>query len=372
MAWMKRTASDQGDLIDQVRAFIVKDTKGVASADAGNTGDGLIASCSASETAVAEVWTVECTTAGDDTSAIFSVTGSVSGASTDLNASDTYDNEKIAVIVKSGDTDFVVGDKLYVTVTTGETPVASCPEYVAGANAVFILTGDGTDEIIMGLKGFTNTTTYWNVGFYGATGYLTGELFDDQPWFASEFICCNGSSFEFYCSFDSYGLIIFASPVEGTHELGTVQWLTSFASPSQWSYPMMVGGSCASASSTIGSTTDRGVFPIEPVNCRVLDRGAVVTPTRYFPRDYGGFTGTSVPSTKLSEVYTVVPIQEDLTRAYGWMRGVRYPIPYLPGGGLLSALSLLGGPSDTQYLTVRNITSGGAGSLHAIELSTDT
>lgn len=83
------------------------------------TGNGVMSAPKANEDAVVETWTLVCTTLGGAGVAVFSCTGSVSGAQTNGVTSDlayTSDDGAISFLVTAGTTDWAVDDEIVFTV----------------------------------------------------------------------------------------------------------------------------------------------------------------------------------------------------------------------------------------------------------------
>ena len=81
------------------------------------TGNGTLEGVESKVTAVDETWTLTCTTAGGNGTAVFSVTGSVSGAQPDATAGGLYTNPFLEFAIVAGSTPYSVGDAYTVPVT---------------------------------------------------------------------------------------------------------------------------------------------------------------------------------------------------------------------------------------------------------------
>jgi hypothetical protein len=121
MSWRKGTATNFIDFITKVKTFATKEMfAGTVTPDVGNTGDGIVYGASGTENSVAETWTLVCTTGGGNGTAVFSVTGSVSGAKAAATAGTPYSIAEVSFTILSGGTDFEVGDEFSFDVAAGD------------------------------------------------------------------------------------------------------------------------------------------------------------------------------------------------------------------------------------------------------------
>lgn len=88
--------------------------------DPTNTGNGTISQPKASHAAPVETWTLICTTLGGAGVAVFSCTGSVSTAQTNVLTSDlayTSDSGEVSFLITAGLTDWAIDDEIVFTVS---------------------------------------------------------------------------------------------------------------------------------------------------------------------------------------------------------------------------------------------------------------
>ena len=112
MGWTRKLVSDYGECADAVADFVTRTIHpGSVTADAGNTGNGEVFGLSSDTDSVVEDWTLTCTTAGGNGTAVFSVTGSVSGAQADATAGQPYYNGLCSFTILGGSTDFALTDE---------------------------------------------------------------------------------------------------------------------------------------------------------------------------------------------------------------------------------------------------------------------
>lgn len=390
MAWCKRTATDYKDCIDQIRQFTQKEfAAGAVTAGGGNTGDGEIFGQSSSEHSVAETWTLACTTLGGNDVAIFSVVGSVSGAQADATAGVPYSIDEVSFTIVAGAVDFAVSDSFTfdIAVSTAEwIQDRWWTDYEGGVGPgtgtqyglIQHGIGGGSDEIYASLISTTDDASYWNVVIGGLTGFSENiPSFGGQPGWNAQYVCANNTSFIFYVAFTSRSITIFLIPVEGSHELGHVGWLNSYASPSQWSYPMVVGGSAPASTTTIGTTGRRNCYAGD--NLTVLDGTTARDITKVSPKSYGYFSTWQSSPDGFMRIYPAAPIYEGGDTIFGELDGIFWITPYVPGGGLLTALALIrgsladygGSPREVCGISLRNVTNTAAGEIAVFDLIGD-
>ena len=118
MAWTKRTVTNHQDFLDTLRQFTQKEFAAGTVTPGTNTGDGDLYNPSASENSVAETWTITCTTAGGNDVAVFSVSGSASGAQVSATAGVPYSIDEVSFIIIAGTVDFAVSDSFSFAVAS--------------------------------------------------------------------------------------------------------------------------------------------------------------------------------------------------------------------------------------------------------------
>ena len=258
MSWTKITVTDYNDLAAKVSSFVSKTKEaGTPSAGGSNTGNGTVYGASADISSVVETWTLTCTTGG--ASAVFSVVGSVTGAKADATVNTPYVNGYCNFTIIGGSTNFVTSDSFTISIST-ITANWSVLRSVAGSGStvpeyIWKGIGGGSDEIIVGIKGKTDTSNYWNWDLQGFTGYVSGSTFENQPGYHSSngWGILYGSSFTCYIFESNRRLLI--CPIIGTvYQTLYLGWWEPFASPSQYNYPMMIGGSSSDSVAEVSDT----------------------------------------------------------------------------------------------------------------------
>lgn len=382
MAWTIRTATDYKDCLDQLRQFSQKVFKaGVVTVGGGNVGDGEVYSPSASENSVVETWTITCTLAGGNDTAQFSVVGSTSGTKAVATAGVPYSIDEVSFVLVSGSIDFAIGDVFTfdVSAATAEWVQDRWDTDYDGSGGYELIQhgiGGGSDEIYVGFQTKTNNSTYWNFEQSTFTGFVMSNDFGDQPGYMPEWCCANNTVFQVYISFTSRRINYVVIPVEGSHEMGGIGWLNSYASPSQWSYPAFCGGSRSSSTATIGSSGSN--FPTSS-NLKVLWGSNVRTGITVSPVDYGAFSTWQASDDGFQRLYPAAPRYDSQNETYGELDGIFWTTPYVGGGGLFTALAVIvgtvdsyaGGTKQVCGVSFRNVTNTAAGSISVMDLTGD-
>jgi len=245
MAWKRITVTDYKDSILQIKDFATKTMFAGAVTPGTNTGTGILYGASATEDSVAETWTVTCTTIGGDAEAVFSVVGSVSGTLANAATSAApYYSEGICFIILAGSVDFALGDSFTFAVASGtaEWEVMAYDNTSADHSLILKGIGSGTDEICIGFRSQTNSSTYYNIEVAAFSGYVSTNTFTSQPGYKAWWMCGSNSSYEMLIRLTSRHIYI-CNIIGTVYESGYAGWMLPNASPSQWTYPMFVGGS---------------------------------------------------------------------------------------------------------------------------------
>lgn len=381
MAWIIATASNYKDCLERVKDFCIKETAaGAITPGGGNTGNGTVYGASATADSVAETWTLTCTTGGGNEVAVFSVSGSVSGAQADATAGVPYSIDEVSFIITAGSVDFVSSDSFTFTVasSTAEWVVDRWDTDYDGSGGYELIMhgiGSGSDEIYIGYNTKTNSSTYWNWLVTGLTGYIGANTMANQPGYFPYYDCMNNVSFTFVCIMTSrhVKVIPYAASVQGGSYIG---WMLPHATPSQWSYPMYCGGSTDDVSQLIGTYEDDhtcywAAYSNE-FSGAVLDISLWREINKFSPRHYGSFT-TWRPDLITDEMYLypAVPIHEDSDNVYGTLEGVYWPTQYATGTGLLTAGDVII-TDDVTALCFQDVNRSAAGDLIAMDLMGDT
>lgn len=207
MAYHVGIASDYLNLQQRIRQFLTgKPMAENEEPDISNTGDGYLKNLHPRSAAIAETWTITCTTGGGDGVGIFSVTGSVSGVQPAATVGTQYLETYLQFIILTGPTDYAIGDEFTFNVV--DNPIPAVQQWTelkftpgslqAGNNGMnsdpaagaehanemyFRAPGlAGADEIYVNMCSFySEGSDYYNLGFTGALGFETNDTYSQQP-----------------------------------------------------------------------------------------------------------------------------------------------------------------------------------------------
>lgn len=319
----------------------------------GNTGDGYLNYLLCGPSAVAETWTVTCTTGGGNGVAIFSVTGSVSGPQTAVTAGTPQFGAILEIGVRAGASDYIIGDEYTFDVVANSIPVGQqwtelkySPgvEITPGANNSMnvdpggsVPLGEGIYANELYLKGpglagadaihvnmFTNYDEpgdYYNLGFKGATGFETLDNFDNQPGASS----LNGMmAWQFQIPYwivaDGRRFII-TYKISTYYMSGYFGFILPYATPTEYPYPLYIGGSYTNANLKWSNESHNHrsffdpyaayMYTIEGTWLTIQNKydssGTEVAPTTSNIWPYGGNTVSNVRQSP-GDVYPMLPM----------------------------------------------------------------
>ena len=241
MAWFKRSVTDVINseaprlAFDMIANFLLKSFSTGSLVAGANTGNGVVLGLSATDTSVAESFTLTCTSGG--ASAVFSVVGSVSGALPSATVNTAY-SDKVSFVIKGGSTDFVASDSFTFSVSASTSPWTSL---YRDANNIH-LSGAGYPSaappgpIFVTLKGDTDL-----MSCQGGTGYDSGSnLLLGTTLEQSAPVLETG--FDFYCSSTPQSVRLLCVSGSGRYTALYFGFLNMPATTSQYPYPLCIGG----------------------------------------------------------------------------------------------------------------------------------
>lgn len=206
----------------------------------------------AKPSAVSETWTLVCTNSGTGT---FSVTGSVSGAQAAATVGVPYDNGKVAFTLTNVAAAAVLSDQIVFTshastlVSAGQAwELIKQTAPVTDDIHVFLrgLGNAGADQIFVGLRCYKNVAAdYYNVELFGATGYIeTQNLVSSMPGVspAGVNLCLLNGPIPYWFVANGRRFVIVAK-VSTVYESGYIGFFLPTGTPSEYPYPLAIGGS---------------------------------------------------------------------------------------------------------------------------------
>jgi len=373
MPFKKTTATDFKDCLAKIIDFATKTKSvGAVTPGGGNVGDGIVYGASATEDSVDETLTLTCTTPGGDGVAVFSVTGSVSGAQASTTCATPYSIDEVSFVVLGGDTDFSVSDSFTFDIAAStalwevlESDLVSSQQYVIMKGV-----GSGADEIFIGFRTQSDSSTYFNMEVSVFSGWVDGSSYDDQPGKFSYYTCMSSVAFDFYMIFT--GRHIKLIPIIGTiYEGAYAGWFLPNAAPSQFQYPAFVGGSTDDAYQLIGGTESDhtnywrafGSQASGAVNDGVQWLGI----TRFIPLSYGSFDQWHPDLDGNRTLYPCEIVRETEKQIYGRLEGVYY---ITNGDSALTTLDIINS-GDQGLIIFQDVSRIGTNYVIAMDLMGD-
>lgn len=236
MSFETGTATSYTDLLDKLNAFLVKG-HGLSPSYTG-TGNGTISGVIGSASTVQETITVTLTAA-----TTFDVAGSVTGSMGSGTVGTPFAHAKVGFTVNAGGTAWVNGDTIVFVIT----PPWIQKRGVAGSEYIWEAPGNSdTESIFVGALAMTDGTTYWNWRLGGFIAFDSGAAFLSQSGIPSQspMLSLWNSSTPYWFFANGRRAIVIAK-VSTIYESAYLGFIEAYPSPSQWSYPIAVGGSMA-------------------------------------------------------------------------------------------------------------------------------
>lgn len=236
MSWENGTATNYTDLLDKLNTFL---TKGhTLPPTYTGTGNGTLTGALGTSTSVQETITVTFTSA-----TAFGVVGSVTGSMGTGTVGSPFTHARAIFGVAAGSTAWVSGDTIVFVMTPPYVALRS----VAGSEFIWQAPGNSDqDDIIIGAKTFTDSVGgYFNWRLLGANGFDSGQTFFTQPGSVARTILplWNGS-IPYWFIADGRCVKIIAK-ITTVFEHAYLGFPDTYASPGEWAYPLIVGGSMA-------------------------------------------------------------------------------------------------------------------------------
>lgn len=247
------SAASCSDLLDKLNTFL---TKGhTLTPQYTGAGTGLLTGAIGTATSVQEIITVTFTS-----STAFNVVGGITGAMGSGTAGALFTHAKLLFTLTVGGTAWAAAD----TVTFVITPPWTQKRGVAGSEYIWMAPGNaGNDSIYVGaLRFFDSGANYDNLRLGGFTGYDGPSAFTAQPGFVGipgPVLPLWNAAIPYWFIANGRRVIIVAK-VSTNYESAYLGWITPYASPGQFAYPLAVGGSMAWGSTEPASNSTNWRF----------------------------------------------------------------------------------------------------------------
>jgi len=271
MAYTVGIASDYLNLFQRLRGYLTGKMS-IENEQPGetNVGDGYLKNLLPALTPVAETWTLVCTTGGGDGVAIFSVTGSVTGASSAATCEVDYDNGVVKFKIGFGATNYAPGDQFTFDVVANSIPGGQQwteLKYIPGeevvpgqnngmnvtpvdgatyANELYLQAPGlaGADEIHINMHTyFSESSDYYNLGFVGTTGFETLDAWVDQPGKSTgQYMAAWQFQIPYWIVANGRRFII-TFKISTNYMNGYFGYILPYATPNEYPYPLLIAGS---------------------------------------------------------------------------------------------------------------------------------
>lgn len=370
MAWTKIAFSGSYiDAADKLAAFLTRPNQpGTVTPGVGNTGDGIIFGLSSTADSVVEDFTITCTTGGAD--AIFSVTGSVSGSLGNATVHVPFVSDVICFTLVGGDTNFAVDDEFTFSVAAGtpnwtELRNETRRDAATGKEYVFQGIGGGSDEILIGIRTYTNGSTYFNWQLQCFTGYIEATAFEFLPGYLAGLYTCfpPSGNVNLWIWESARRVLVIPVPTGDYHGQVHLGWLLQTATGSQWGNPLFVGGD-ATLSSTI-YTGSRTAWWKNKAYSRIYDGGSWDVNSDIWPYKYYTPTKDINGNFPLKPV-TVIKAETTDRKIYGEVEGC---FAVCGDGGAVGTSDYIVTPEKEFYVITKNVSVVGSADIMAIKLT---
>ncbi len=284
MPYLNGSVTGHYTVLDQIRRFACGYGTWTTPTFSG-AGNGAMTGVDSYPASVSETWTITCTDATTPGSELWSVVGSVSGAQASATTGVAYANNLITFLINAGGTDYAVSDAWSVVMTAGAIPAAAVwveerwdTAAVDGEGLAIhelILRGQGlsgTNQIYVGIVSYQSVNNdYYNLAVAGFTGYVPGNSFDTQPGYSgSKGVPMWNQAIPFWLLVNG-DRIALAAKIETVYEHFYIGRCLPYATPSQYPYPLVVGGMLSSASATRYNETTHSWPYSGGINLRFVD-----------------------------------------------------------------------------------------------------
>lgn len=236
MSYETGTATSHADMLNKLSTFLTKGhALSITWTGTGNgTLEGLIGTASSVQETITVTWTSATT---------FTVTGSVTGSMGSGTVGTAFSHARVAFTATAGGTAWANGATASFVMTGPWVALRAN----AGSEYIWQAPGDGgTDQIFVGASVFSDAGgDYYNWRLGGFTGYASANTFTAQPGAMTDPVIPLWNSSMPYWFAASGKRVVVVARVSGVYEMAYLGFIDSYCPPSQWSYPMAVGGSMA-------------------------------------------------------------------------------------------------------------------------------
>lgn len=391
MSTQTGTATNYNDLLNRLVAFLT----GVGSAGTPTftgTGNGTMTGVTCYPGTKTETITVKCTSAATPGAEVWSVTGSVSGALASATTGVAYTSAIIGFTINAGATNFAVNDQFTIATTQGAMSTAgNAWTKLADNSTPYTYSGDtvvyecylkapglsGTESIYVQLQAFNNASGgYYNWRMVGATGYNSSQSWVAQPGISPQaYMPCWNNSIPYTFIANGQRVIVIAQ-VGTVYESCYLGKFLPYGTPSQYPYPLAIGGSAIANTTKYSDTTYNHQAFFDPLALYVCwvdstwqavqntnGGGGAVSSFNVFPFRYVAGQPTWM-TTNLDGSYPVFAARLEMTSPSTNVVGELDGVYFTPGVSQSSGSTITIGGST--YTVLQNIFRTGTNNFAAI------
>jgi hypothetical protein len=321
----------------------------------------------------------------------FTVTGTVSGAQANAIVGVPYQNDFIEFRIDDGSTDFIVGDDWSIGITVGVLGAQAWTVNRREVDKVF-LQGPGlsaTDEVFVLVKTYFDAgADYYNWQLNGADAYSDSADYESQlNLSANAYVPLWNSAIPYWFVANGRRFIVVAK-ISTTYQSCYAGLVLPFATPLEYPYPLLIGGSASNATDRWSGATNTSTHFVDPAAATYLRHvdaaynaynnirsGINAAASDYTTHPYGGYDSNYASSfwallhNDPSGAYPLWPITLQDTNIYSATKGV---IAILDGcyalSGFSNAAENIVQVDGVDHLVVQNVFRTGISDYWALKL----
>jgi hypothetical protein len=186
----------------------------------------------------------------------------------------------------------------------------------------------GTEEIFVGVRTYENVASdYYNLAVAGFTGYVGANAWSAQPGFLESGIPCHNQRCDYWLAINAQRIAFALKVGTPVYESGYIGKYLPYALPTQYPYPLCVGGMLNGAAATRYSDTAHSMpYKGSRTNFRVRWFDGTWKQPETHPWDNLYIGGVTAQLRDTGAVYPVMPVQicDNTPNIYGVLDGVGY------------------------------------------------
>lgn len=176
----------------------------------------------------------------------------------------------------------------------------------------------GTEDIFIGFRSYENVSAdYYNLSVAGFTGYVAGNVFTAQPGYYESGVPAHNNRIDYWIAVNAQRVALAMKVGTPVYESAYVGKFLPYGTPSQYPYPLAVGGMLAGLAATRFSDTNQSMA-FKGNNLRIRSVAGTWIAPSVWPYQNGASTGRDTNSN-----YPLSPmILTDASNNYGELEGV--------------------------------------------------